>query len=161
MEIAQTCAPFAVALLVFCLTFFIIDMFAKTICPAPWKIRYVRSAVFVGLLGSFVLMGATLVVSAQKASAALRPHIPDNLSALSSEMLMIDLLKIQFLWGTSWFLENFPLYVVLPTAIVLLGGYASERSKQVTPLANSDEALLKLNEEQFDNPPDFSDITVC
>jgi hypothetical protein len=141
ITLVEVIAPLAVAVVVFPLTLLIIDMFAKTICPERWKIPYVRVAVSVALLGTFVLLGATYFVAAAHVTAGWRELVQPATSKTGSmgpEILLFDFLKILILYCTSWFLDNFPVYVVLPTALVLVGGYTLDRSKRAAALIEPD-----------------------
>jgi hypothetical protein len=101
---------------------------AKAACRDRWKIRYVRWSVDTALTGCILLCITSKVAGSLETSLSLGEQAMDKLS-------MSSIQEGSPLWGLVecksmlWFIEYFPLFVIVPAGLVLLGGYTIERSK--------------------------------
>jgi hypothetical protein len=128
-------ATFAFITIVLASPLIAVRALAQWLSRDQWKKQYFRLSVDVGLICILILFIATVVpdhrgnhlprVMQDRVSILWRqvngwehPQVEDRYNQLVS------------LTNLSWFLENLPLYVLLPATLVFLWGYTLERKKQ-------------------------------
>lgn len=130
---------FVAALLVLASPLFVLRKIAQCFCREWWKTRYVRLSVDVACAGLFILFLATFLPLTSCG------HLPDYMVSqimpkwqeVGGWYLSDSIGRLVILSNVSWFLENFPLYVILPGGLVLFGGYSLERARQAKKPASS------------------------
>ena len=122
--------------------FMLIRGIARWLLRERWYTRYIRVAFDVALMGLIVL--CVKAISPEQGVGGHLPSFMREQIETANRLLRLQRtylycpqpltdaeLKLEKLTTASWFLEHFPLYVVLPGAIVFLAGYSSERAKKI------------------------------
>ena len=117
------------AMVVFAFPFLLIRATAAWLCRGHWNLRWVRLAVDAGLAGLLCLIMSSPVADLDPRLGSQVGQQWDKAEAWKHKNLMDAKEHLVSAQQELWFFEHLPLYVLLPAALVLLGGMTWERSR--------------------------------
>jgi hypothetical protein len=127
---------FALTVVAVALPFLITRKLARWLLRERWKTRYVRLSFDVAVVGLYLLIWATGFTNGMDSPQVFLDadekfgwsRWPKSFEDSANKLLTLTML--------SWFLDYFPVFVILPGGLVFFAGYSSERATQAKKSAD-------------------------